>query len=84
MSREDMVKSFNNTEMVELCNDIYDWEKGNGDLSNDSKLKKFFLEHRNIFHDIYCLKDLILFEAFDRFHKVAKILIIGNPRMFIK
>jgi len=84
MNSENMIVNLNNEDIVGLCNDIYDWEKGNGDLNNDSKLRKLFLNHRNIFRDIYHLKDLILFEAHERFHKVARILIINNPRMFIK
>ena len=79
-----VTKNLTDSELVVLCNDIYDWDHGNGTLNPDSQLKKLHEKHEKLFYAIQYLRDDILNEAYERFHKVAKTLIVSKAGLFIK
>jgi len=77
-------KNLTDSELVILCNDVYDWNHGDGTLNQDSELVKLFKKHKEEYFAVHYLKDDIINEAYNRFHKVAKILIINKVGLFIK
>lgn len=78
------IKELTDPEIIELCNNIYDWDTGDGTLNKDSDLRKLFNEHEKEYYAIHYLRDDILHEAFERFYKVARVLIRNKPTLFIK
>ena len=74
--KNDISKTLTDSELIILCNDIYDWTHGDGTLNPESELRKLY--------DMRVLEDLILAEAHERFSKVAKALILHRPNWFIK
>jgi len=77
------VKEFNDSRLIELCNDIYDWDTGNGDIPENSKLKSLISAHFSGYPNAYYIRDLIISEAYERFNKVAKLL-VRDKTWFIK
>jgi len=79
-----IAKNLTDTELIILCNDIYDWDHGNGTPNQDSELRKLHIKHEKLFYAIQYLRDDIINEAYNRFHKVAKTLIVSKAGLFIK
>ena len=84
--KNDISKTLTDSELVILCNDIYDWTHGDGTLNPKSELRKLYDQHRIRYelYDMRVLEDLILAEAHERFSKMAKALILHRPNWFIK
>jgi hypothetical protein len=81
---KEFIKKLSNTELITLCNEIYDWEHGNGDMDKKSKLYEIMHYDNIIFNDIHLLRDSIIDESADRFEKVVKILLLRQTWRFIK
>jgi len=82
--KDDIAKTFTDSELIILCNDIYDWTHGDGTLNPESELRKLHTKIQADYYDIRFLEDLILAEAHERFSKMAKALILHRPNWFIK
>jgi hypothetical protein len=81
---KEFFKKLSNTELITLCNEIYDWEHGNGDMDKESKLYEIMHFDNSIFSDILMLRDFIINESADRFEKVVKILMLRQTWRFIR
>ena len=78
------LKNLTDNQLIDLCNDIYDWDTNtDGTINREGSLVKFIKENKN-YYDVYHLKDMVLFEAGDRFTKVAKMLIRNRPTWIVK
>lgn len=79
------IKDLTDSELIELCNDIYDWDTSkDGTINKEGSMRKFLEENKNEYYDIHYLKDMVLFEAGNRFTKLTKMLIRNRPTWFIK
>ena len=82
--KNDIMKNLTDTELIVLCNEIYDWDHGNGTLNPDSLLRKLYDQHEKEYFAVLYFRDDIINEAYSRFHKVAKTLIVSKAGLFIK
>ena len=83
--RNSITKDLTDTELIILCNDIYDWDhSSHGILNQDSELRKLHIKHEKEYYAVQYLRDDILNETYERFHKVAKVLIANKAGLFIR
>lgn len=68
-----------------LCNEIFEYQNGNGILNHDTKFYNFFKENQSKYKwDIRFFENLILDEASIKLDKVIKLLMLNRPYVFIK
>jgi hypothetical protein len=79
------LEEISDEELIELCNDVYDWDTSkDGTINKEGSMRKFLKENKSDYKYVYYLKDMILFEAGKRFTKTARMLIRNRPTWFIK
>lgn len=81
----DFLSRLTNEELVDLCNDIWEYQKGTGDIDKESYLYKIFLENKESYSygGIRALEDEILDIAHGKFKKVVKVLMCDRPSWYI-
>jgi len=81
----DFLTKLTDEELVKLCNDIWDYQKGNGDVNKESFLYKLFLENKETYSygGLRTLEDEILSIAHDKFKKIVKVLMCDKPSWYI-
>ena len=70
------------TEILELCKDIYDWKYVSGVIVENSRHKK--IRERISAVDASYLADVVVREAAVRFHDVVVLLLSEEPKEFLK
>ncbi|WP_206459377.1 hypothetical protein [Anaerovorax sp. IOR16] len=84
MDRE-LAKNLSNDILIQMCNEIYDWKNGNGDLL-DGIFRVTFLKlyDDKKYSDIRDFENDILIEAHERFGKIVKGLFVDRPRLYLR
>ncbi|MDD4779146.1 MAG: hypothetical protein PHT02_00885 [Tissierellia bacterium] len=85
MNNYNEINKLTDEELLTFCNEIFEYQNGNGDLNKNSNFYKFFIEHKNeCIWNIRDFKTVIIDLAYNRFEKVVKLLIINRPYWVIK
>lgn len=85
MTYEEMktyIEHIDNSGLIDLCNEIYDWKYISGELEQDSALK-------NLAKDIQCknvkdVEEVVVEVAAKKLNKVVLLLMQNKPHEFLK
>jgi hypothetical protein len=79
------IENLTNEELVIMCNEIFDYQNGNGNLNKDTSFYKVFKENQSKYTwDIRFFERLVIDEATKRFDKVVRLLMINRSYFFIR
>ena len=79
----DIMENLSNNELIELCNEVYDWDHGDGIVKDGTKLREYFDSHAKDYRSMNDLADDIIWESEKRYSKIVKELMIKRPFQFI-
>lgn len=79
------IENLTDSELVIMCNEIFEYQNGNGDLNKKTSFYKMFKDNQQKYTwDIRFFERLVVDEANKRFDKVVKLLMVNRPYFFIK